>query len=164
MIDMAEAEQYVAENKAHVVQLLSEFTLTDVLLFWSSKPEIKALQQQQWQPVLTWLSHKWQIEPLTTESLTTPDNAALKAKMTEYLKTLDNKVLTAIYLAATNMKSPLLAVALVEGQIDAETALAATYLEELYQNLQWGEDEEALHGREKVRANLRQIADYVRAA
>ncbi len=164
MIDMAEAEQYVAENRAHVERLLAEFALTDVLLFWSNKPEIKALQQKQWLPVLEWLHDKWQLTALTTESLTPPDNTVLKAKFFAYLQTVANKNLTAIYLAATNMKSPLLALVLVGGQIDAETAFAAAYLEELYQNLQWGEDEAAVNSREKVRADLRQIADYVRKA
>ena len=71
------------------------------------------------------------------------------------------KTLTAYYLAAVRLKSPLLALAFAEKKISASEAFDLAYLEELYQSKSWGVDDEAEQGRQCVKNELFEIDDFL---
>ena len=75
---------------------------------------------------------------------------------------MSDKELACYYAASLNMKSVLLALALVKGRIDANEAGRLSYLEELWQNEMWGTDDDA----EKIRlercAELKKIESYLK--
>ena len=73
-----------------------------------------------------------------------------------------NKELGAFYVAALNMKSVLLAAALVKGKINANQAFEAAFLEELWQNENWGADEEALKKREELKQELVDVENFLK--
>ena len=163
MINFAEAEKYVAQNKELVINTLAEFVLTDTLLFWSNKPELKTLQQKQWQPVLNWLAQKHNLHFCTPEDFCLPqENEQNSERFVLYLRSLALKQLTALYLAATNMKSPILAMIFLAGKLGTADVFDLAFLEELYQVRQWGEDEAAANLRRQIKDDLLSIEEYIK--
>ena len=163
MTDTKAAEKYISQNKDFILTTLSEFVLTDTILFWSDKPEIKTLQLQKWQPVLDWLGITYNMHFFSTEDFCLPqENERTCEVFSAYLRTLSLKKLTALYLAATNMKSPLLAIAMVEQKLSADEAFNLAFLEELYQAQLWGKDEAAENLRNKIKEDLSEIEDYIK--
>ena len=162
MIDFDAAEKYVSENRDFIETTLAEFVLTDTLLFWSDKSEIKSLQKEKWQPLLDRLAQQNNWHFCTTEDFCLPqENERTGEIFSAYLKTLSLKKLTALYLAATNMKSPLLGVAMVENILPAIKAFDLAFLEELYQAKEWGEDAAASNLRQKILEDLQAIEEYL---
>jgi chaperone required for assembly of F1-ATPase len=162
MIDFNAAEKYVSENRDFIETTLAEFVLTDTVLFWSDKAEIKSLQKEQWQPVLDCLAEQNNWHFCTTEDFCLPQENEHNGELfAGYLKTLSLKKITALYLAATNMKSPLLAVAMIENILPAIKAFDLAFLEELYQVKEWGEDVSAANLRQKILEDLQTIEEYL---
>ena len=62
-------------------------------------------------------------------------------------KLLNDKEFCCWYAAALNMRSVLLGLALIKNKCNAKDAAYLSALEELWQNEQWGEDEEAKEAR-----------------
>ena len=88
------------------------------------------------------------------------EKSAERLKM--FMESLSNKELAAFYVAALNMKSVLLASALIKGKINAKQAFEAAYLEELWQAENWGVEEEAEKRRQEVRQELKDIEEFLK--
>ena len=162
MLDFKQAEKEIKEHRSEVIEKLVEFSFTDVILFWSANDDIKSLQTEKWLPVLKWLNNRFKITLKETDCLTPPpQNENNRAGFTEILEKMNLKTLTAYYLAAVRLKSPLLALALAEKKITASEAFELAYLEELYQSKSWGVDEEAEQGRQCVKNELLEIEEFL---
>ena len=162
MLDFKQAEKEIKEHRSEVIEKLVEFSFTDVILFWSANDDIKSLQTEKWLPVLKWLNNRFKITLKETDGLTTPpQNENNRAGFTDILEKMNLKTLTAYYLAAVRLKSPLLALALAEKKITASEAFELAYLEELYQSKSWGVDEEAERGRQCVKKELLEIEEFL---
>ena len=162
MLDFKQAEKEIKEHRSEVIEKLVEFSFTDVILFWSANDDIKSLQTEKWLPVLKWLNNRFKITLKETDGLTPPpQNENNRAGFTEILEKMSLKTLTAYYLAAVRLKSPLLALALAEKKITASEAFELAYLEELYQSKSWGVDEEAEQGRQCVKKELLEIEEFL---
>ena len=158
-----EAQKYISENHEQVTDLLADFSQTDVLLFYCPRPEIRKLQEQKWQPILDLCNQNLNTVFKATDALEVlPQNKNSAEVFKKMLKTLSLKQLTVLYLAATNLKSPLLGYLLLGQKISAAQAFDLAYLEELCQNERWGEDAEAVEKRRKVFEVLQQIEDYIK--
>ena len=83
-----------------------------------------------------------------------PQPAEAREVFQELLEAADDFCLTALFIATKSMGSLVLAFALAEGRITGEQAFAAAFLEALYQQEQWGADEEAVERREWVHREL----------
>lgn len=162
MLDFKQAEKEIKEHRSEVIEKLVEFSFTDVILFWSANDDIKSLQTEKWLPVLKWLNNRFKITLKETDGLTPPpQNENNRAGFTDILEKMNLKTLTAYYLAAVRLKSPLLALALAEKKITASEAFELAYLEELYQSKSWGVDEEAEQGRQCVKKELLEIEEFL---
>jgi chaperone required for assembly of F1-ATPase len=161
-MSLTETQNYVAQNTAEVVALLSEFAQTDVLLFWHPKAEINAVQQQNWQPVLDKINRSLNSVFKSSSGINIlPQNKTSAQIFAQALKGLPINDLTAVYVAALNLKSPLLAYALAQKIITPDEAFSLAFLEELYQNKEWGEDAEALQRRAQIKAEIKQVGEYL---
>lgn len=146
----------IANNRAAVTAELLKYLPTDVLLFWSDKKDIGEKQKQCWQPLLDILAEcglKLQI----SRTLEVADNESNKPIFQQLLRQLNDEQLTVCYAAATRLHSVLLGYLLAAKSIDAQTAFQAAYWEELYQNTQWGEDEQALQQRQTIQQELQEL-------
>lgn len=162
MINFKQAEKDIKEHRSEVIEKLVEFSFTDVILFWSANEDIKKLQTEKWLPVLKWLNNRFKITLKETDGLTPPpQNENNRAVFMQILEKMSLKTLTAYYLAAVRLKSPLLALAFAEKKISASEAFDLAYLEELYQSKSWGVDDEAEQGRQCVKNELLEIDDFL---
>lgn len=162
MINFKQAEKDIKEHRSEVIEKLVEFSFTDVILFWSANEDIKKLQTEKWLPVLKWLNNRFKITLKETDGLTPPpQNENNRAVFMQILEKMSLKTLTAYYLAAVRLKSPLLALAFAEKKISASEAFDLAYLEELYQSKSWGVDDEAEQGRQCVKNELFEIDDFL---
>lgn len=162
MINFKQAEKDIKEHRSEVIEKLVEFSFTDVILFWSANEDVKKQQTEKWLPVLKWLNNRFKITLKETDGLTPPpQNENNRAVFMQILEKMSLKTLTAYYLAAVRLKSPLLALAFVEKKISASEAFDLAYLEELYQSKSWGVDDEAEQGRQCVKNELLEIEDFL---
>lgn len=151
-------------NKQEIIDKMCEFAQTDVLLFWNDNPELEARQNEFWFPVLRWIGQELNIQLKTSTSIDVPDQEEkFGVALKRYLEKFSDKELIAFYKAALDMRSVMLAAALVKGKIDAEQAFQAAYLEELWQAEKWGKVEDAEKSRERAKADLIEIEKFLQA-
>ncbi len=153
----------IAKNREEVIDRLVQFALTDMLLFWGTNKELAERQEKIWGPILQWASYEVNTKFIKTQSIDVPsqeENSAQRLKM--FMETLSNKELAAFYIAALNMKSVLLAAALIKGKINAQQAFEAAYLEELWQAENWGVETEAEKRRTEIRKELQEIETFLK--
>lgn len=156
-----QAVQEIAIHRPEIIVKLLEFAKTDLLFFWGEKKELFLQQQNEWLPILNWASQELSIELTKTDKLDIPENKALQNPLGQLLNQMSDKELACFYAAALNMRSVLLALALVKRRIDAEEACRLSYLEELWQNEMWGVDEEAQSKRQERCDELKEIESYL---
>ena len=152
----------IAKDRKNVIDKLVNFSLTDMLLFWGGNEELFKQQEKKWLPVLIWAKDNLDAKFKTTQNLDVPEQESQTGvKLKKFLESLSDKELTAFYWAALNMRSVLLAAALVKGKINAQQAFEASCLEELWQAKKWGSDEVADCRRNSLKQELEQIEAFI---
>jgi chaperone required for assembly of F1-ATPase len=160
---LTQAVKEIAAHRKEMIAKLLEFAQTDLLFFWGEKKDLYLRQEKEWMPILEWASGELHVEIAKTDCLDVPDNSALNNPLKCAFNHMTDKELAAFYVAALNMRSVLLAMALVKGRIDAEEAYRLSYLEELWQNEHWGQDLEAEAKRLERRTELREVEQFLRS-
>lgn len=162
-INLKKSVPEISKDREQVIEKLVKFSLTDMLLFWSANEDLAKHQQKLWFPVLSWAKENLETKYKTTKTLDVPEqdsNAGEKLK--KFLQSLSDKELTGFYFAALNMRSVLLAAALIKGKITAQEAYKASCLEELWQAEKWGNDKAADCRRKSLLEELEQIEAFVK--
>lgn len=158
-----EAQREISANRKEIIEKLVRFALTDALLFWSHNDELSRRQEKLWTPVIIWARKLLHTEIVTTDGLDVPkENEKIVDELKVFLEKLSDKKLTALYLAALDMRSVILAMALVQGRLDAEEAYKAAWLEELWQAEKWGIDPEAESKRLELKKELQEIEAFLK--
>ena len=156
-------EKDVNQNRETLIEKLVDFALNDVLLFWSTDKKVQQEQEKKWSPILMWANETVNGEFKKTTSLDNyPENRDTSLKLKKYLSLFSGKELSGFYIAALNMRSVLLALALVKGRITAEQAFELAELEELYQANKWGSEPVAEARRDSIKDTLKQVEQYLR--
>ena len=160
---LEKATQEIAKERDAVIERLVAFSQTDMLLFWGSDAELVARQEKVWAPLLKWGASelKTTVKPTNTLDVT-GENKNLSAVLSAYLHSFSDRELAAFYVAALNMKSVLLAIALVKKRLNAREAFEAAYLEELWQAEKWGVEEEAENRRHEMLKELQDVEAFLR--
>ncbi len=159
-------KQAVGEIKTRredIIDKLVQFASTDSLLFWANNDDLVKKQEQLWSPVLSWANREFNSQYKATRGLEVPEpDKFSQANLKCFMENLSDKELAAFYLASVNMKSELLAAALVKGHISAEQAFDAAYLEELWQSEHWGKESASEQKRQCLKQELRDIEQFLR--
>jgi chaperone required for assembly of F1-ATPase len=145
--NLSKAVEDIAKYKSSMQQQLLEFSQTDMLFFFSEKEELYKLQKQYWMPIIEWAEKLLGMQLTISNSLSVPSNEGLKEALKKQIKLLNDKKFCCWYAAALNMRSVLLGLALIKNKCSAKDAAYLSALEELWQNEQWGEDEESKEAR-----------------
>lgn len=160
--DLEKAREEIAKNRAEVIERLVQFSMTDLLLFWGQEKDLMERQAKIWGPILAWAEEKMKAKFVTTQGLDVPqENQTSGYRLKVFLESLSDKELTAFYAAALQMRSVLLAAALVRGKINAEEAFQAAFLDELWQAENWGSDEEAEKRRQTIKSEIIEIERFL---
>lgn len=160
--DLEKAREEIAKNRVEVIERLVQFSMTDLLLFWGQEKDLIERQTKIWGPILAWAEEKMKAKFVTTQGLDVPqENQTSGYRLKVFLENLSDKELTAFYAAALQMRSVLLAAALVRGKINAEEAFHAAFLDELWQAEIWGSDEEAEKRRQTIKSEIEEIERFL---
>lgn len=163
--DLKAALKDVSQNREAVIDKLVEFSGTDMLLFWGENKDLIERQQQLWQPILDWAQQTMDMELKTTQGIDVPEqDEETGTRMRAFLNSLSDRELLAFFKAALDMRSVLLAAALVKGRLTAEQAFEAAFVEELWQSENWGVVEETQQRREELKAELIEIENFLKSA
>ena len=160
---LSQAIKEIGQYRAEITQKLLEFARTDVLFFWGEKKELFLRQEKEWLPILAWAEDLLKVKLNKTSDLKVPENEEMQNPLKKVFDEMSDTELACYYAAALNMRSVLLALAFVKGKLTAEKACELAYLEEVWQNEIWGEDEDALGRRQERCDELKEIESYLKA-
>lgn len=145
----------VEPRRASIVSEISKYAATDLLCYRAATPpELETRQHETWQPLLDWAASRY--APLAVTKGVSPQEQSLEA-LSAYAKAVgayDSMMLGALYVATSALGSLVLALALIEGRIDAEQAFATSQLDESFQIEKWGEDAEAAKRRASLKDDI----------
>ncbi|NNE84974.1 MAG: ATPase [Alphaproteobacteria bacterium] len=158
----ATALDRISSDVAAYVRQIAAYGETDLLCYRADNPAtLVARQMETWQPLVEWVGDA------ISAPLTVTQGVAPIAQPPESLTALQAVVaahnifeMSALGLATTASGSLIIALALSQGRLDAETAFEAGYLDEMWQVEKWGTDAEAEASRATARADLKTAAQF----
>jgi chaperone required for assembly of F1-ATPase len=156
----------VRPRREAIVTEIAAYAATDLICHRAeTPPELVERQRRAWDPMLDWLEQRHRVKLVAVCGLSSAsqERGALTAIQSRVAGTSDFE-LAALHLAVGALGSVVLALALAEARIDADTAFAAGQLDELYQMEKWGIDDEAVKRLERIRADISAAAAFVRLA
>ena len=138
---------------------------TDLLCYRAAEPfDLVRRQHHVWQPVLDWLSAAYGIRlSVTTSILPVAQPEVARARLRAAIEDLPDWPLVGVHAATTALGSLALGLAVLHGRIDAEAALAASLLDELFEIERWGADPEAERRHAVFRRDITGAARFIQA-
>jgi chaperone required for assembly of F1-ATPase len=137
---------------------------TDLLAYRAEHPdELVVRQARTWDPLLEWAAkrHGAKLNVATGIAFTEQPVESLNA-LERAIAAGDEFRLAALHTAATITGSLVLALALVDGHLNAKDAFAAATLDETFQSEKWGTDEEAEVRLKRLAAELSATEEFLR--
>jgi chaperone required for assembly of F1-ATPase len=124
---------------------LARYGETDLLCYRAeSPPPLVARQAEQWDPILDWARHRFDVDfHVTAGVIHRPQPEQTVRTLARAVASRDSFALAALSPLVTIAGSLVLALALAERAFDFQTIWAAATLDEAWQAEQWGEDTEA---------------------
>jgi chaperone required for assembly of F1-ATPase len=155
-------ERNSTEREA-VVRQVAHYAGTDLVCYRATNPQALAARQQAvWQPLIDWALERYGAQLLVTSGvIPTSQPAASLAAFTKVVVGHDDFSLTALHAATTACGSLVIALALLEGRLDAADAFAASQLDESFQIEAWGEDGEQAKRRAALAAEISAAAQFM---
>jgi chaperone required for assembly of F1-ATPase len=154
----------VAPSRQEIIQDLVNRIETDLLRHRSASPQ--ALHDRQltlWQPLLDWMENTIGIKLIPVEGvMSRPVSQDHKDFLGGILQRYDDFELLGLTQASKISGSVVVALALLTGRLDSESAYNISLLEELWQIETWGEDPEASARRTAVKSDLNEIAHFLK--
>jgi chaperone required for assembly of F1-ATPase len=153
----------VATQRDAIIRQTANYAATDLVCYRAAHPPALATRQQAvWQPLIDWAVLRYDA-PLVITSGVIPKSqpaASLRA-LASAVAEQDDFALTALHVATAACGSLIIALALLEGQLDAQQAFAASQLDESFQIEAWGEDAEQAERRRALAADIQAAALFI---
>ena len=153
----------VMPRREEVLAELGKYAGTDLVCYRAEHPpELVARQHSVWQPLADWATLRFDA-PLAVTAGIVPvaqPPATLHA-FAAALAAYDPLRLTALHAATAACGSLVIALALIEGRLDAEAAFAAAQLDESFQIEAWGEDPEQAQRRRALAEEITAAAQFL---
>jgi chaperone required for assembly of F1-ATPase len=146
-----------------VVRQVAHYAGTDLVCYRATHPPALAARQQAvWQPLIDWAVERYDA-PLVVTTGVIPANqpAASLAAFAAVVAEHDDFSLTALHAATGACGSLVIALALLDGRLDAGEAFAASQLDESFQIEGWGEDMEQTERRAALAVEIRAAAEFM---
>lgn len=159
----ATAIDRTSAQRDRVIAETANYAGTDLVCYRAARPpELAARQQSVWQPLLDWAMLRYDAAlAVTSGVIPTRQSAASLKAFAASVAALDDFRLTALHALTASCGSLVIALALLEGRIDAATAFAASQLDETFQIEAWGEDAEAAERRRTLAADIESAARFL---
>lgn len=153
----------VAPQRAEVILETVKYAETDLLCYRAEAPLALAKRQAEvWQPLLNWAAEHYDAVLATTIGVVAiaQDGAAL-TRLCQAVEAENDLTLAGLHVATATSGSLIVALALMEQEIDAEQAWQASHIEERWQLERWGEDEELLERLESARQEISDTQEFI---
>jgi chaperone required for assembly of F1-ATPase len=153
----------VATQREAVVHETAKYAETDLVCYRAAHPPaLAARQHAAWQPLIDWAVLRYDAAlTVTTGVIPRSQSAASVRALTAAVAELDNFTLTALHIATAACGSLVIALALLEGRLEARDAFAASQLDESFQIEAWGEDCEQAGRRRALSADIEAASRFV---
>jgi chaperone required for assembly of F1-ATPase len=130
-------------DRALMAEQMLMYADTDLLCHRAREEDLHAKQVQQWDPVLHFLEEKYGIKMVVVTGVLPVDQPkASVAAMAALLDQADDFAFAAMAMLVPLLGSILLALAVWKKGVSLDDALAASRLDEDYQQAHWGKDDE----------------------
>jgi len=153
----------VAPRRAAVIAEVTKYAGTDLVCYGAdAPPDLVARQHAAWQPLIDWAALRFDAPlAVTVGVLPQAQPAATLEAFEAAVAAYDDHHLAALHLATSACGSLVVALALVEGHLDADAAFEAAHIEETYEIERWGEDAEQTQRRANLKAEIALAARFV---
>jgi chaperone required for assembly of F1-ATPase len=151
------------EDRAPYVSALAAYGETDLVCYWAAQPRLLVeAQRAHWQPLLDWAEATYaaRLKPVNGALYERQETAAIDA-LRRAIGALDPPALTVLQAVVPIFGSLVIGLALVAGRLDAETAFAASQVDETYQADLWGRDGQAEARRARLAHEVREAARFL---
>jgi chaperone required for assembly of F1-ATPase len=153
----------VATQRDAIIGQTANYAATDLVCYRAAHPPALAARQQAvWQPLIDWAVLRFDAPlSVTTGVIPTNQSATSLRAFAAAVAEQDDFALTALHVATAACGSLVIGLALIEGQLDAEGAFAASQLDESFQIEAWGEDAEQAERRRTLAADIQAAARFI---
>lgn len=154
----------VEDRREEVINELAAYGSTELLCYRAEHPdELARRENEAWQPLLDWLALRFDAPLAVTSGIShKPQSPTALAALRAAISARNSWELAALALAAHTAGSIVLALAMAEERIDAETAWSLSLMDELYQAELWGVDPLAIARREGIRQDVIAAYEFLR--
>lgn len=153
----------VTPQREAVIGDTAKYAGSDLLCYRATDPEsLVKRQHEAWQPLLDWAARRYGA-PLVVAAGTSfvTQSADSVSRLTAAVAGHSDLALSALYNLTHVCGSLVIALAVAEGRLSAETAFAVAQLDELYQIERWGDDPLALERRTGIRNDIEAAARFL---
>lgn len=156
-------QERIAPNPEPVVLELAQYAQSDLLCYRAEHPTaLIARQAAHWQPWLDWADRRFGARLVATQGIVhVPQDPQALAALAGAVAGLHPFSLAALGVAVPALGSLVLGLALASGELDHETAVRLSMLDELFQEEFWGADAEAVRRRASVAADVAVAARFL---
>jgi chaperone required for assembly of F1-ATPase len=139
------AADRVGPERAQVVAQIAAFGASDLVCYRAEAPaDLAERQARAWDPLIAWMDETHGAPLRTTAGIIAVDQPAASVQaIARAVSAHDLLPLTALSVVAAAAGSVVIALALVEGRLDALAAFDAAHIDETHQAERWGRDHEA---------------------
>jgi chaperone required for assembly of F1-ATPase len=153
----------IAMDRDGFARGLASYAQGDCLAYRAAEPpSLAARQNDVWDPILDWARLRYDIVIRTTTGIVhCPQPDETVARLAAEVAALDPFRLAGLSPLVTVSGSLIVALAVADGALDAESGFRAGQLDELWQVEQWGEDDLALRTRAAHQADFKAGARFL---
>ncbi|MEO0393456.1 MAG: ATP12 family protein [Pseudomonadota bacterium] len=158
------ALDHIAGNRDSVIDQIAGYGDTDLLCYFAGDDEeLCGKQKDLWHPLLRWAESRLDLPLQTTDNLMPVQQAPhIRDTLRKRLSGETDWRLAPLSVTTALSGSVVLALALLERELDAAQVFEASVIDELHQAERWGADEEATERREHIREELDQAERFLR--
>ncbi len=134
------------------VETAVDYAGSDLLCYRAeTPPELRGHQAEKWDPLLQWAADAVGFALDVTVGISAIDQPVASIEnLRRFLQSLDRFELAGVHPTIPLLGSTVLALALFHNEVTAEEAHALSLVDELWQEAQWGQDEEAAERRAAI--------------
>jgi len=153
----------VALNHDKVAAEIAGYAASDLVCYHADMPEeLVRRQAQSWQPLVDWANHRFDTALRATTGIVAIEQSADSlARFNQVAHALDSWRLTALASLTGSTGSLIIALAVLDGHLNAEQAALTAQLDELFQAERWGEDAEAAQRRQALARDVTDTAHFL---
>ena len=156
----------VATQRNELSEEMQHYIMNDLLCYRESDDtKLQEHQNKYWDPWLSWSNTEFEFNLKLGKGIMPVAQEARNANLlTNEISRMNIWTFMCFVRVTTLTGSAILALAFIRKQLTPDTLFSVAYLDELYQNSRWGEDDESKARHVAVKNELHDLSDFFRLA